>query len=320
MRRYEVNVDVPIDEVLELAHQYVSVKKALFDALSNSSRLVREYASQALLDLEREDWKVAKGHSDVFIDALHRPEAPTRYNSLEVIGILASHDMRLVDQAWDGIEECLYDEESGAVRLAAFRVFTAYGASTTPRSKKAWLLISDALRCYHGDPEFITMLNEFIAMLKGNVDDSVRKEAGKQFAFNAENATGLLKRKSEEIASFANPRTVKKILKEHEKKALAITAPVAKKPTTPIPPKKEVAPKPSAKKTPAKKAEQKPPAKKASVKKAEQKPPAKKAPAQKAEQKPPTKKAPAKKASVQKEPPKNVPAKKTPPTKKPTRK
>jgi len=203
MRRYEIDVDTPIDEVLDLANRYVSVRRALIEALTSSSRLTREYASQALLDIEKNDPELIADFKDAFIDALYRPEAPTRYNCLEIISILAQQDMRLVDKAWDPCEECLYDEESGTVRLAAFKVFTAYGASTCPRSRKAWLLISDALRCYHGDPEFISMLNEFIDMLKGNVDESVKDGAYEQFLFNAENATGLLKRKAQEIVTLS---------------------------------------------------------------------------------------------------------------------
>jgi len=203
MRRYEVNVDTPIDEVLDLAGRYVAVRRALVDALSNSSRLVREYASQALFDIAQKTPEELIEYSDAFIDALYRPEAPTRYNSLAILAILAEKDMRLIDRAWDAVEECLYDEESGTVRLAAFRVFTAYGATTAPRSKKVWPLISDALRCYHGDPEFMNMLNDFITMLRGNVADEVKNEACEQFAFNAENATGLFKRKAKEIISFS---------------------------------------------------------------------------------------------------------------------
>jgi len=203
MRRYEVNVETPIDEVLDLANRYVAVRRALVDALSHSSRLTREYVSQALCDIAHTMPEQLLEHSDAFIDALYRPEAPTRYNSLAILLILASNDMRLIDRAWDGVEECLYDEESGMVRLGAFRIFTAYGATTPPRSKKVWPLISDALRCYHGDPEFMNMLNEFITMLKGNISDEVKDEACEQFRFNAENATGLFKRKALEIVSFS---------------------------------------------------------------------------------------------------------------------
>jgi len=202
MRRYDVNVETPIDEVIDLASRYVAVRRALAEALSDSSRLTREYASQVLLDIAQTDPEMVGEFSTAFIDALHRPEAPTRYNVLAIIGILAQKDMRLVDTAWDGIEECLYDEDSGTVRLAAFKVIAAYGATTPTRSKKVWPLISDALRCYHGDAEFISMLNEFIAMLKGNVADEVKQEACDQFKFNAENATGLFQRKAKEIVSF----------------------------------------------------------------------------------------------------------------------
>jgi hypothetical protein len=202
MRRYTVNVETPIDEVLDLAGRYIAVRRALVEALSSSSRLTREYSSQALCDIAHSNAELIEEFKDDFIDALHRPEAPTRYNSLEIIRCLSLKDMRLIDRAWDGVEECLYDEDSGTVRLEAFRLLTTYGETTPARSKKAWPLISDALRCYHGDPEFMTMLNEFITMLKGNVSEEVRQEACNQFQFNADNATGLFKRKAQEIVSF----------------------------------------------------------------------------------------------------------------------
>lgn len=201
MRRYEVHIDTPIDEVIDLAGRYIAVRRALADALGDSSRLMREYASQALYDLACVQPELLVEFSDSCIDALYRPEAPTRYNSLAIVQILAQRDMRLVDRAWEGCEDCLYDEESGTVRLAAFRLLALYGSTTPVRSEKAWLLISDALRCYHGDPEFITMLNEFITMLKRNVSDKIKEEAREQFAFNLENATGLVQKKAQEIVA-----------------------------------------------------------------------------------------------------------------------
>ncbi|MCL2024681.1 MAG: hypothetical protein FWG78_02745 [Coriobacteriia bacterium] len=250
MRRYDIDIEAPIDEVTELAIRYVAVRRTIANALADSSRLTREYASQVLRDIADTHVEMAIEFIDRLIDALSRPEALTRYNALAILHLIANVDVRVIDRAWEGIEECLYDEHSGEVRLGAFRLLTMYGASTPTRSKRAWPLISDALRCYHGDPEFVTMLNEFMEMIVGDIDDDVRKEVNAYFKFDAANAHGPLKRKAMAIVRMTARRRTPRSTPA-PKKAPAKTTPVpktpAKKPST------KASAKTPAKKKPAKK-------------------------------------------------------------------
>jgi hypothetical protein len=201
--------------VTELAIRYTAARRAMAQALADASRLTREYASQVLRDVADTHPEMLTSCIDELVDALARPEALTRYNVLAILHLVAKVDMRLVDRAWDGVEECLYDERSAEVRLGAFRLLAAYGASTQTRSVRTWPLLKDALRCYHGDPEFITMINELVDMLNASIagntlDDEVRKEVHRHFKFDAESGHGVLKRKASAIRALTSLSKKKK--------------------------------------------------------------------------------------------------------------
>jgi hypothetical protein len=119
-------------------------------------------------------------------------------------------DARLVDKALGGAETALHDEESGVVRLAAFRLLCAYAATTSHRSVRVWPLIDEAIRCYHGDPEFPQMLSSVFKMCSGNAADEVKWAAADRMAFDAENGKGLLKRRATRIVQCAPKRRGRK--------------------------------------------------------------------------------------------------------------
>ena len=61
-------------------------------------------------------------HADEFIDALNRPEAQTRWESLDVLTELVPIDSRACDKALAGAEAALFDEDNGFVRCSSFPV------------------------------------------------------------------------------------------------------------------------------------------------------------------------------------------------------
>ena len=136
-------------------------------------------------------------------DALHRPESQTRWEVLGTFEKLVTVDARLVDRALEGAETALHDEESGVVRLAAFRLMSAYGATTAHRSERVWPLLSEAVRCYHGDAEFPAMLSGVYRIVSGNASDGVKLSAAELMAFDAESGKGLLKRRATRIVACA---------------------------------------------------------------------------------------------------------------------
>lgn len=178
---------------------------ALVESLSGSERRIRQFSAAALGVVAESDAELLKPYSKELADALHRPEAQTRWEILAVLTRLVEVDARSIDRALDGAEASLHDEDSGVVRLAAFRLLCAYGATTEHRAERIWPLIDEAIQCYHGDAEFPSMLASVIHLVSsGKAPAEVRKAAADRMRFDAQGAKGLLKRRAGEIVSFAD--------------------------------------------------------------------------------------------------------------------
>jgi len=173
--------------------------KEVVDALAGEDRRSRQVAASVVHEVAQTDPAQLKDFAPQLADALHRPESQTRWEVLGTFEKLVPVDARLVDKALAGAETALHDEESGVVRLAAFRLLTTYGATTAHRSERVWPLIDEAIRCYHGDPEFPAMLSGVYRMVAGGAADSVKHAAAERMSFDAENGKGLLKRRAKRI-------------------------------------------------------------------------------------------------------------------------
>lgn len=196
----------PTDDKAEVAARALEdekLLKAVVAALSGEGRRLRQLAASVIHDVAIHEPARLKPYADDLADALHRPESQTRWEVLGTFEKLVTVDARLVDKALDGAETALHDEESGVVRLAAFRLMSAYGATTARRSDRVWPLIAEAVRCYHGDPEFPAMLSGVFRMVSGLASDEVKLSAADLMRFDAENAKGLLKRRASRIVECA---------------------------------------------------------------------------------------------------------------------
>jgi len=184
--------------------------KEVVDALAGEDRRSRQVAASVVHEVAQTDPAQLKDFAPQLADALHRPESQTRWEVLGTFEQLVAVDARLVDKALPGAETALHDEESGVVRLAAFRLLCAYGATTAHRSVRVWPFIDDGIRCYHGDPEFPAMLSGVYRMMIGNAADEVKTAAAERMAFDAENGKGLLKRRATRIVQCAPKKRGKK--------------------------------------------------------------------------------------------------------------
>jgi len=199
------------DEVLtgdkeELAEEAAKKKrplKKILLALSGDDRAQRVLAAQTMHTLAIKAPEVLKPHAADLIDALDRPEAQTRWEVLAALEKLVAVDARVIDKAIVPATTALHDEESGVVRLAAFRLLTAYGATTARRSERVWPLIEEAIRVYHGDPEFPAMLIGVIRLVSGEASDEVKLGAAERMTFDAEHGKGLLGRRARRIVECA---------------------------------------------------------------------------------------------------------------------
>ena len=186
----------------ETAVQAVKDKQLLVDLaqqLEGSLRRSRQNAASVFAQVAKSEPEVLLPYLDAFIDALNRPEAQTRWESLDVLTSLVSYDSRGCDKALTGAEAALFDEDSGLVRLAALRFLCKLGATTENRSEKIWPLLDEAIQCYHGDFEYQDMLVAIISFAEGKLSSSVKEGLNARVAFDAEHGKGALQRRSQQI-------------------------------------------------------------------------------------------------------------------------
>jgi len=217
--KYSFTLETDKAEVIDGALRRVKTRRELADALGAPSRALREYASDVLQQVARENCDLLIDSSEEIIDALDRPESFTRYNILVVLDRFVPHHAQIVAKALYQLEDCLYDEDSKTVRLEAFEVLCHFGATTEARSKTVWGYLGEALRCYHGDPEYMSMLNCLTDMLQnGKVSDSVKEGVVRLFIFDAEQGKGMLQRRAQQIIALA-PGLQEKIKAEQAQEA-----------------------------------------------------------------------------------------------------
>jgi hypothetical protein len=197
------SADADRAELAERAVTDPKLLKEIIAALAGDDRRARQAAASMVRGVAEIDPALLKPYAGELTDALHRPESQTRWEVLGTFEKLVPVDARLVDKALAGAETALHDEESGVVRLAAFRLMCSYGATTSHRSDRVWPLIDEAIRCYHGDAEFPAMLTSIIELVTGGASDEVKLAAAERMAFDAENGKGLLKRRASSIVAAA---------------------------------------------------------------------------------------------------------------------
>lgn len=171
----------------------------MVEQLGDSSRRNRQNAAGSLAFIAKVSPELLVPYASDLIDALNRPEAQTRWESLDALTALVPVESRCTDKALAGAENALFDEENGFVRLAAMRFFCAYGATTEKRSENVWPLIDEAIQCYHGDVEFNDMLNAVAEFATGKLSEHVKEALVERMSFDAHNGRGALKRKAQTI-------------------------------------------------------------------------------------------------------------------------
>ena len=171
----------------------------IVDQLSDAPRRERQKAASALRIVAKTNPDLVVEHIPVIVDALNRPEAQTRWECLETLTMMVEHDSRACSKAIPEAETALFDEDSGAVRLAAMRFLCKLGATTPTRSEKTWTLIDEGIECYHGDLEFNDMLAAITDFSNGKLSADVKKALIERMSFDATNGKGSLQRKAQAI-------------------------------------------------------------------------------------------------------------------------
>ena len=170
---------------------------ALVDDLSGHSRLKRQLAARVVHLLAQREPALLEQYIPDLIDALYRPEAQTRWEILDALTLLVPDHAREVGAAYDGAEAALFDDLSATLRLSAFRLLCAWGATERGRSKKVWPIVDEAIQC---DLEYRDMLGCLLSFAEGKIEGGVAGELAGRLQFDAENGKGsYLKARSAEI-------------------------------------------------------------------------------------------------------------------------
>lgn len=190
------------EEVKKAADEAVADKKLLkqhVENLESTSRRERQNSAAVLAEVARMDVDLVVPYGNELVEALERPEAQTRWESLDALTEVCAKDSRVCDKALTGAENALYDEDSGPLRLAAMKFLCTLGATTENRSEKVWPLVDEGIQCYHGDVEFNEMLLALIDFSAGKLAPSVKKELATRMKFDAENGKGTLGKRATQI-------------------------------------------------------------------------------------------------------------------------
>lgn len=193
------------DSIKELATTIVKNPELLDETVGNlegSSRRNRQNAAAVLSQVSKIAPELLVSHIAVIEDALDRPEAQTRWESLDALTNLVTVDSRACDKALQGAENALFDEDNGLVRLAAFRFICQLGSTTNARSEKAWPLLDEAIQCYHGDYEYLDMLAALIQFAEGKISPSVKDALKERVTFDSENGHGPLQKRCKQIVDL----------------------------------------------------------------------------------------------------------------------
>ncbi|MDP2400978.1 MAG: hypothetical protein Q8M66_03280 [Actinomycetota bacterium] len=191
------------DEIADLAIRTKRGRASVFHALAGDDRMQRTLAARTVHAVALKKPEVLREFGAELADALDRPEAQTRWEILGTLEKMVAVDARVVDKSIVPATTALHDADSGVVRLAAFRMLCAYGATTAHRADKVWPLIDEAVRIYHGDPEFANMLSGVYRLVTGAASDEVKLAAAERMEFDAENTKGLIGRRAKRIFSCA---------------------------------------------------------------------------------------------------------------------
>ena len=170
--------------------------------LAGRNRRGRQEAAQELAVMARVDHELILEVADELIDALEFPEAQTRWECLDALSEIALDGPEAVAGAFEGAEDALFDERATSVRLAAFRFLTRYGLLGIEESRRAWPLLSEAIQCYHGGPEYRDMLICLMEFARGDIAPDVGDALVDRVKFDAENGSGFYRAYSSDICSL----------------------------------------------------------------------------------------------------------------------
>ena len=171
----------------------------LEELLTSSSRSKRQKAAATLSLAAKVEPAAVEPVLGAVLDALAMPGNQTRWECLNILCARAAAGLMSADDAYDAAEEALFDEDSGIVREAAFRLLCLSGSAGPEASERVWPLIDEAIQCHHGNGEFNDMLTSLAAFAESGLAPEVAQELAARMEFDSKTARGTLRMRSQQI-------------------------------------------------------------------------------------------------------------------------
>ena len=187
------------EQLAGIAMENPDLLKELVSRMAASSRRVRQNAASVLAVVSHQSPELLMPYVDSFVAALDCPEAQTKWESIDVLAHLMTCGFEVSEPLLDMVEDALFDEDSGSLRLAAMKFVCFYGSKDEDAAAKAWPLIDEAIQCYHGDPEFSDMLSAVLKFAQSGLPSDVSQGLRARLSFDAGHARGSLRKKAQQI-------------------------------------------------------------------------------------------------------------------------
>lgn len=189
--------EIPVLARSAVEHKHIY--KLVLSHYECSSRKNRQHAAGVFNLISQEHPEALLPIIPSLLEGLERPEAQTRWNTLEALENLVPLAPDECLKAFDGAEDALFNDKDGFLREKAFSFFCTLASLSSETAARVWPLLDEAIQCYHGNPEFPGMLAGLLRFVECDLPQDVKDALKERLAFDAKNNKGSLGKRSLQI-------------------------------------------------------------------------------------------------------------------------
>ncbi|MGN0261334.1 MAG: hypothetical protein ACI4B9_00565 [Eggerthellaceae bacterium] len=189
--------EIPVLARSAVEHEHIF--KLVLSHYEGTSRKNRQHAAGVFNLISQEHPESLIPIIPSLLDGLERPEAQTRWNTLEALEHLIPLAPDQCIEAFDGAEDALFNDKDGFLREKAFSFLCALASLSSEVISRVWPLLDEAVQCYHGNPEFPAMLASLLRFTEYDLPQDVKDALKERLAFDAKNNKGTLGKRSLQI-------------------------------------------------------------------------------------------------------------------------
>lgn len=189
--------EIPV--LARTAVEHENIFEVVLSHYEGSSRRNRQHAAGVFNLISQEQPEKLIPIIPSLLEGLERPEAQTRWNTLEALEHLIPLAPGQCMEAFDGAEDALFNDKDGFLREKAFSFLCALASLSSETAVRVWPLLDEAIQCYHGNSEFSAMLACLLRFTECDLTQDVKDALKDRLAFDAMNNKGSLGKRSLQI-------------------------------------------------------------------------------------------------------------------------